>query len=101
MADKYVKDGQVGVLYSPGYGAGWSTWGGEELAYDKDLVQAFLEGGAEKLRKVATEKYPGKYQGGLSQIKLEWVPQGMAFRINEYDGYESIEYQSDSSFTQA
>ena len=30
MTEKYIKDGQVAVAYSPGFGAGWSTWNGTE-----------------------------------------------------------------------
>ena len=26
MTEKYIKDGKVAVAYSPGFGAGWSTW---------------------------------------------------------------------------
>ena len=26
MVDKVIRDGKVAVLYSPGFGAGWSTW---------------------------------------------------------------------------
>lgn len=24
--DKVIRDGMVAVIYSPGYGAGWSSW---------------------------------------------------------------------------
>ena len=26
MVEKLERDGKVAILYSPGYGAGWSTW---------------------------------------------------------------------------
>jgi hypothetical protein len=92
MAEKYVEDGKIGVLYSPGFGAGWSTWGEPEYCYDKDLVEAFINGGKDLLCTVAEAKYPDAYMGGLRDIKLTWIEQGTAFRINEYDGSESIEY---------
>ena len=39
MVEKYYNEnGELGVLYSPGFGAGWSTWHNEELAYDKSTV---------------------------------------------------------------
>lgn len=101
MAEKYIDDGRVGILYSPGYGAGWSTWGDSALAYDADLVRAFIEGGKDALSKVTAEKYPDAYQGGLEDIQLEWITQGSSFRINEYDGYESIEYGHRNSFMEA
>ena len=99
MTEKYIKDGNIAVLYSPGFGAGWSTWGEPEMAYDKDLVEAFIEGSHAKLQEKAEGKYPNVYLGGLEDVKIEWVPQGVGFRISEYDGSESIEYQNDSSFT--
>jgi len=101
MVEKYIKDGKVGVLYSPGYGAGWSTWGETEMALDKELVQAYIEGGSIKCTEVASKLYPDSYLGGANQLKLEWIPVGTAFRINEYDGSESIEYLSNNSFMTA
>ena len=38
----YEKDGKIGVLVSHGFGAGWSTWGSDELAYDKRVVEFWL-----------------------------------------------------------
>ncbi len=98
MVTKYIKDGQVGVLYSPGYGAGWSTWGNSALAVDSALVEAYINGGVEALRKITEEKYPGEYLGGIGQIELGWISEGMAFRIKEYDGSESIEYYSSGNY---
>lgn len=103
MTEKYVVEGDVAILYSPGYGAGWSTWGDKELAYDKDLVGAYMQGGVDKLAEVTLKKYPGTYLGGISDIEVEWVAQGTRFRINEYDGSESVELLGSSydSFTVA
>lgn len=101
MTEKYIKDGCIGVLYSPGFGAGWSTWGQPEMAFDKVLVDAFITGGIEKLATATSEAYPSEYQGGIDQVKIEWVPQGTGFRIDEYDGSESIEYQNSTSFMTA
>lgn len=98
MVNKYIKDGEVGILYSPGFGAGWSSWGEDVLCYDYDLVKAFLEGGIPAIKAVAAEKYPDMYQGGLNDIEIEWIAVGTAFRINEYDGKESIEYLDPTIF---
>ena len=108
--ERYVKDGKVAILVSPGYGAGWSTWGEDELAYDKRVVEYWLEhkddeefmkeidtwadenSTIEAARKQFEEwGYHGVYFGGFKQIKLVWLPKGTLFRIKEYDGSESIE----------
>ena len=39
---KYIVEGKVGVLFSPGIGAGFSTWGDSEMCIDGDLVDAFI-----------------------------------------------------------
>lgn len=115
---------EYAVLVSGGYGAGWSTWGDEELAYDKRVVEFFLqhenddefmrtvedyfgvlsdaESDAHKeaarfFRSIGYKECP--YMGGFSQIHIEWVPYGSYWRINEYDGSESLEYLENAGFT--
>ena len=97
---KVIWDGNVAVLYSPEYGAGWSTWW-----YNDDLVETLLfhplivekvESGLEK--EITTEwlveqfgrDFEGVYCGGASQLEIEWLPEGTAFRIDEYDGFETV-----------
>jgi len=102
---KFIKDNQVAVLYSPGYGAGWSTWcsSGQngEMLYCPELVEALLVGAPYKeLVEIATRLFPEAYLGGLEDLTIEWVTVGQAFKIREYDGSESIEYNNgDSWFT--
>ena len=43
MCEKYIQDGKVAILVSPGFGTGWSTWEGKELAYDKRVVEFWLK----------------------------------------------------------
>lgn len=43
--EKLEKDGKVAILYSPGFGAGWSTWNSEwadQLVFDKEIAEAIL-----------------------------------------------------------
>lgn len=108
--ERYIKDGKVAILVSPGYGAGWSTWERDELAYDKRVVEYWLKHkddeefmkeidtwADENSTKEAARKqfeewgYPGVYFGGFKQIELVWLPKGTLFRIKEYDGSERIE----------
>jgi hypothetical protein len=90
--DKYIKDGKVAVLYSPGYGAGWYTWNQDhpEIVFDKDIVAAVLEGDKNKAEKITKEKYPGVYTGGADDLEISWLHPGTEFEIEEYDGNESI-----------
>ena len=48
----------------------------------------------EKVEKYAESKYPEDeqpYTGGVSSLCVAWLPEGTKFRIDEYDGSESIE----------
>lgn len=55
----YNEKGEVAVLVSPGFGAGWYSWNKDrpELLFDKDIVAAVLEDDRYKAEKVAVEKY--------------------------------------------
>lgn len=119
----YEKNGKIGILVSPGYGAGWSTWGNEQLAYDKRIVEFWLshkddekfmqeveesgrlsrgESEAHKeaanfFKSIGYDECP--YMGGFDQIVLKYVPRGTPWRISEYDGFESLETFEDAGFT--
>lgn len=98
---KLERDGQVAVLVSPGYGAGWSTWAtefNEMMLFDADIVHAVLDGDREKAARIATEK-AGEYVCvlGAEDLVVKWIDKGTAFRINEYDGAESLEIISQIS----
>ena len=99
--EKLIKDGKVAVLYSPGFGAGISTWSGsnrEALTFDKELVELVLKGDKKGAFYLFKSKYPEEYAGGLKDAEIEWVPQGTAFRIKEYDGSESVEIIKEISY---
>lgn len=100
--NKVVKDGLVAVLYSPGYGAGWFTWGApDEAVFDPDLVNAVLEEDYDKAMQIANTKWPDKYDGGVRKLKVKWLPEGTRFIIDEYDGSESIACLDDVEFLTA
>ena len=92
MPEKYIKDNKVAILVSPGYGAGWSTWEGKELAYDRRIVEKFLEGASatEMQDFIVSLGYGKPYMGGYKQLIVKWVPVGTKFVLEEYDGSECI-----------
>lgn len=93
---KYSEDGEdVAVLYSPGYGAGWSTWdtsgNSEQMLFDKRLVEAALVG-VKHIEPLAEEIFgeDTPYLSGWSSVRVCWIKEGKKFFIREYDGSESI-----------
>lgn len=95
MIDKYynMRD-ELGVLVSPGFGVGWSTWNAPGLAYDRRIVEKFLidHPSVSKMEEfLHTIGYSNVYMGGYNQLTIEWIPRGTMFCIHEYDGSESIE----------
>lgn len=90
--EKLVRDGQVAVLYSPGFGAGWYSWNTDHpgIAFDREIVEAVLAGKRDEAMEIAERKYPDSYTGGGGSLEIEWVPQGSRFIVDEYDGSESV-----------
>ena len=90
----YNENNELGVLYSPDYGSGWSSWNSPELAYDKRIVEYWLNKhpNAQKM-KMHLERigYHDVWMGGYNDLKIAWIPKGTIFYIDEYDGSESIE----------
>jgi hypothetical protein len=93
--EKIERDGKVAVLYSPDFGAGWSTWITD--AEDKvramfcpRLVRAVLKESGEDPELVAKDEFPDEYTGGVEQMEVEWIEKGARFLLDEFDGNESI-----------
>lgn len=100
---RYEKDGEVAVIYSPGYGAGWSSWADKSIRYllccHHDIAVAVERNqykDFETFKKVveaALEENDllGKYYiDNPRKLDVEWVPLGWLFKIEEYDGYEKV-----------
>lgn len=107
--NKVIRDGKVAVLYSPGFGAGWSTWSVVKglnnalmfepsvvtLVEDRDNGKITNEQLVELVESYCSNRY-GKnevYCGGVDDLQIAWIPVGTQFKINEYDGSESIEFK--------
>jgi hypothetical protein len=96
---KVVRDNKVAVLYSPGFGAGWSTWNTEHknIVYDPTVV-AWVESGKPedaraRLEATLEEKYPRCYLGGMRDLEIQWLPLNTWFIVDEYDGSERVVLQ--------
>lgn len=108
--DKVIRDGLVAVLVSPGFGAGWSTWADnkfKEWATFSPSVVAWVEsgkvGGMEAVENIAMRELGSDhpYLGGAMDLEIEWLPVGSSFRIDEYDGSESLELSYEARWMQA
>lgn len=96
--DLYWNDKKTayGVLYSPGYGAGWSSWNDKALAYDKRVIDYWMTHKHAKIKEVSKYLKELGYDAYVSvsnwyNLELEWMRPLVYWRINEYDGSESIE----------
>lgn len=101
---KKIKDGRLCVLYSPGYGAGWYTWHGvEELVFDPVLVDMVLDDAdPEDIIDYCKETYgTDNYYGGAEDLTVAFVDTGDKFRIEEYDGAESVMCMNDYQWFEA
>lgn len=104
---KCIRDGKVAILYSPGYGAGWSTWSGEEfkefLLHDEKLVELVETDQRDKIEDYVKSVFPDEYvcMLGAKDLKIEWIYEGTRFRIKDYDGHESIVYEYDDYWSVA
>lgn len=101
MVDYYWNEdhSEFMVLVSTGFGAGFSTWAYEypEIAYDKNVVELYLEYGNHIDASIIHTRleelgYHNVYLGGWEDIVTQWVPVNTYWRITEYDGAEGIEY---------
>jgi len=86
--EKIVRDGMVAVAVSGGFGAGWSTWNKIDPR-DARFNQLFLDGKVDEVRRICDEEDLG-YAGSAHDVEIVWVPEGTKFRIDEYDGAESL-----------
>ena len=98
---RYFKNGKVAVIYSPGFGAGWSTWNhgyNEELIFDPGLADLITNKRSwDQIEAYVKMKWPHIYAGGLEEAVIEWVTPGTEFQITEYDGSESIHFRDNDN----
>lgn len=100
MMEKLSQDGKVAVLYSPGFGAGWYTWNMTvpQILFDPAIVKFVEKEQFDELATYVALKYPEIYTGGMKDLKVAWIPEGTLFRIEDYDGSESIELKENDNW---
>ena len=108
--EKVIRDGHVAVIISAGWGAGWSTWhygsNREILIFHPKLVE-LVESGRHNADTVSVvlnelldkEEAEGIYLGGIEDLTIQWIPEGIKFKIEEYDGSEYIITENDLDLT--
>jgi hypothetical protein len=108
LTNRLIRDGKVAVIYSPGFGAGWSTWNieyteyGQELIFDPGLADLLINRKSQdQIEAYVALKWNGVYTGGLEQAVVEWVPIGTEFKITEYDGSESLQFRNSDEWITA
>ena len=94
-------DDSFAVLYSPDYGAGWSTWCEEEIQYCPIIVILLLRGVEidQDTAEWIVKKWYGIthfYGGGVRSMKIQWVDE--PYRILEFDGSETVEVFSEAEW---
>ena len=109
--EKVIRDGMVAVLYSPGFGGGWSTWQhGDELReftmFDRRLVEAVERGSShdeveEMMEELFSDSDMYISTSGWSDVEIAWLPVGTRFEITEYDGAEGIRIFDQSEYYKA
>jgi hypothetical protein len=100
MIQKLSEDGKVAVLYSPGFGAGWYTWNQTvpQILFDPAMVKLVEKEQFDELATYVALKYPEIYTGGMKDLKVAWIPEGTLFRVEDYDGSESIELKESDNW---
>ena len=92
--EKVIKDGKVGVLISPGFGAGFLTWGApKEAIFNPTLIELVEQQKVQKAIDFVEETWEGVYTGGVQDLQVVWIEEGRKFIIEEYDGSESFRFE--------
>ena len=100
--EKVIRDGKVGVLVSPGFGAGFSSWGApEEAIFNPTLIELVENEKVQEAVDYCESTWSDGYSGGVQDLRVAWIPEGTKFQIVEYDGSESIEFLEDVNWITA
>lgn len=112
-SNRFVKDGLVGVVFGPEFGAGFSTWGVPEMATDPKIVELALamidkdKAGDhstvhyldKELEQYVKDTYDQTYY--QQPLSVRWLTPGTRFVIEEYDGSERVVVEEDFKWSVA
>jgi hypothetical protein len=108
---KYIRDGKVAVLISPGFGSGWSTWNLNypQMLFDPVIVEMLLnakEGEEEfvtgQIEAHVETNYPdASFISALEHLEVQWISVGTEFIVDEYDGNEWIVFKDQMAWITA
>jgi hypothetical protein len=94
MIKKVMRDGQVGVLISHGWGSGFYTWGAPlQAIFDEKLIYLIETEKFDEAVEYVENTYPDVFTGGVHDLRVHWIDEGVEFFIDEYDGSESIVFK--------
>jgi hypothetical protein len=92
--EKVIREGHVGVLFSPGFGAGFYTWGAPiEAIFNPTLIELVENEKWDEVVSFVEETWGDVYTGGVTDLRVAWIEEGTEFTIEEYDGSESIVFK--------
>jgi hypothetical protein len=93
--EKVIRNGEVAVLISKGFGAGWYTWNTEfpQLLFHPKLVEMVEQNKSSEINDEWIKANLGLkdvYCGGAYDLTINWLPEGTHFMVDEYDGAETL-----------
>ncbi|KAL8716902.1 MAG: hypothetical protein Q9225_005803 [Loekoesia sp. 1 TL-2023] len=110
------RKGKIAVMYSPGFGATWSSSDyyddaskeQEILAFDKDIVRAILKKDYKLAASLANLKIygkaddvPGYQEWHTKGVAIDWLDPGEQIKIFQYDGDDFIVSKKDCGWMRA
>ena len=100
--EKVIREGKVGVLVSPGFGAGFRSWGApEEAIFSPTLIELVENEKFDEAISFVEKTWKDVYTGGVYDLVVYWIPEGAKFIIEEYDGAESIQLMDETHWITA
>jgi len=98
--NRVFRGNKVAVLYSPGFGCGWSTImaNSTTVMFHPKLVELVEEGRQEEIteefvRSLVPEKEQDRVyvdRGAVQNLKIRWLPVDTEFRIESRNGSEGV-----------